>query len=63
MEQQFSKEHLIFWVEQVDSSGVSPFRIVETIQQQGYSRPEAIEIYRIGSSAWSVPEEEPAEEV
>lgn len=58
MNNQISREHLIFWVEQVDSAGMSPFRIVESIQKLGYSRPEAIEIYRVGSVAWTIPEGE-----
>lgn len=49
-----NKDQLISWVELADAHGDRPFWIVEQVQLWGYSRAEAIEIYRIGTLGWSL---------
>lgn len=49
-----NKNQLITWVELADAHGDRPFWIVEQIQLWGYSRSEAIEIYRLGTVGWTL---------
>lgn len=49
-----NRDQLISWVELSDAHGDRPFWIVEQIQLWGYSRSEAVEIYRLGTVGWTL---------
>lgn len=48
-----TKDQLISWVEILDSEGYSPLWLVKQIEIRGFSRPEAIELYREATLAWT----------
>lgn len=49
-----NRDQLITWVELADAHGERPFWVVEQIQLWGYSRSEAIELYRLGTLGWTL---------
>ena len=53
------REVLISLVEHLDAKGYSPFEIMmELMLMRSVPRSEAVEIYRRGTLAWSMPGEE-----
>lgn len=49
-----NRDYWITWVEHMDAQGGSPFWMVKQMEAEGFVRLEAIELYRLGTLAWSL---------
>lgn len=54
---------MLFLAEQSDMEGISPFKMVEFIQERGATRTQAVELWRQGTLAWIVQADPFSEEV
>lgn len=50
-----ANDKYITYVEHLDARKVWPYDIVNYLMHIGYSRSDAIELYRLGTLGWTIP--------